>query len=99
MIILLVTLVGFFTTPPADMDSALAVLKNTLTGASPQALGIFFAEIGLEAAPDEIHLWGNNTYCELLMEFSDLAPDSGTPDSLIPLLEGLPLELLTDHDE
>ncbi|MEN8209877.1 MAG: hypothetical protein ABFR50_11575 [Candidatus Fermentibacteria bacterium] len=94
MILLLTILAGFFTTPPGDMDFTLTVLKDALTGASPQALGVFFAEIGLEAAPGEIHLWGNETYCELLMEFSDLAPDSGTPDSLFPLLEGLPLELL-----
>ncbi|MEA3266707.1 MAG: hypothetical protein U9P42_07170 [Candidatus Fermentibacteria bacterium] len=95
MFLTLVLLAGFFTTPPADMDCALSVLKDTLTTASPRALGMFFAEIGLEAAPGEIHLWDNNTYCELLMEFSDLAPDSGTPDSLFPLLEGLPLELLS----
>ena len=81
-------------TPPADLDYTLEILKDTLTGASPQALGEFFAEIGLEAAPDEIHLLGQDTFCELLMEFSDLAPDSGTPDSLFPLLKGLPLELL-----
>lgn len=94
MILLLIALAGFFTTPPADMDTTLTILRNTLTGAAPQALGMFFAEIGLEAAPDEVHLWGSDTFCELLMEFSDLAPDSGAPDSLFPLLNGLPLELL-----
>ena len=94
MIILLIILAGFFTTPPSDMDITLTTLKDTLTKASPQTLGLFFAEIGLEAAPDEVHLWGSDTFCELLMEFSDLAPDSGIPDSLFPLLEGLPLELL-----
>lgn len=94
MFLTLILLAGFFTTPPADMDNALSILKDTLTGASPQALGMFFAEIGLEAAPGEIHLWGNDTFCELLMEFSDLVPDSGSPDSLLPLLDGLPLELL-----
>ncbi|MCK5133976.1 MAG: hypothetical protein KAR40_17735 [Candidatus Sabulitectum sp.] len=94
MILLLIALAGFFTTPPADMDTTLTILRNTLTRATPQALGMFFAEIGLEAAPDEVHLWGSDTFCELLMEFSDLAPDSGTPDSLLPLLNGLPLELL-----
>ncbi len=94
MFLTLIVLAGFFTTPPADIDHTLTILKDTLAGASPQALGMFFAEIGLEAAPDEIQLWDSNTYCELLMEFSDLAPDSGTPDSLFPLLEGLPLELL-----
>ena len=92
----MIVLAGFFTAPPPDMDSTLTVLKNTLTAASPAALGQFFAEIGLEAAPDEILLWSSDTFCELLMEFSDLAPDSGTPDSLYPLLDGLPLHLLTD---
>ena len=94
MLLLIIALAGFFSTPPADMDSALSILKDTLTGASPQALGVFFAEIGLEAAPGEIHLWGDDTFCELLMEFSDIVPDSGSPDSLLPLLDGLPLELL-----
>lgn len=87
-------LAGFFETPPPDMDYTISILKDTLTGASPQALGMFFAEICLEAAPDEVHLWGDDDFCELIMEFSDLAPGSGTPDSLFPLLEGLPLELL-----
>ena len=94
MILLLIALAGFFTTPPADMDYTLTILKDTLKGASPQALGLFFSDIGLEAAPDEVHFWATADFCELLMEFSDLAPDSGTPDSLFPLLEGLPLELL-----
>ena len=96
MTVLLAILAGFFTAPPADMDSTLTVLKDTLTAASPAALGEFFAEIGLEAAPDEILLWSSDNFCELLIEFSDLAPDSGTPDSLYPLLGGLPLHLLTD---
>ncbi len=94
MILLFITLVGFIATPPADIDSALTILKDALTSASPQALGLFFAEIGLEAAPDEILLWGDDTYYELLTEFSDFMPDSSNPNRLIPLLEGLPLELL-----
>ena len=94
MTVLLAILAGYFAAPPADMDSTLTVLQDTLTAASPAALGQFFAEIGLEAAPDEILLWSSDNFCELLMEFSDLAPDSGTPDSLLPLLESLPLHLL-----
>lgn len=94
MTLLIALLAGFFITPPADMDSTLKILKDTLTSASPQALGEFFAEIGLEAAPGEVHLWGKDTFCELLMEFSEFSPDSGLPDSLFPLLNGLPLELL-----
>lgn len=94
MILTLILLAGFFETPPPDMDYTITILKDALTEASPQALGMFFAEICLEAAPDEVHLWGDDDFCELIMEFSDLAPDSGTPDSLYPLLEGLPLELL-----
>lgn len=94
MFLILVLQAWLFAAPPADMNEALDSLKTILTEATPQQLGEFFSEIGLEAAPDEVFLWGNDTFCELLMEFSDSAPDSGTPDSLLPLLEGLPLELL-----
>jgi len=96
VILLLFALAGFHfgETPPADADSALSILSDSIKGASPRSLGIFFAEIGLEASPDEVQLWGINDFSDLLMEFSDLSADSGTPDSLMPLLEGLPLELL-----
>ncbi len=95
MFLIFLLLAGLFSAPPADMNSALDSLRTIMTEATPQQLGEFFSEIGLEAAPDEVFLWGNDNFCELLLEFSDTAPESGTPDSLLPLLEGLPLELLT----
>ena len=95
MFLILSLLAGLFTAPPADMNEAVDSLKTILTEATPQQLGEFFSEISLEASPDEIFLWSDDNFCELLMEFSDSAPDSGAPDSLLPLLDGLPLELLT----
>lgn len=95
MFTILSLLAGLLTAPPADMNLAVDSLKTILTEATPQQLGEFFSEIGLEASPDEIFLWSNNNFCELIVEFSDIAPDSGTPDSILPLLDGLPLELLT----
>lgn len=96
MIFLLSALAGFYTgeTPPADLDSAIAAVSTVMKEAAPEDLGMFFAEIGLEASPDEVHLWQAEDFYDLLMDFSPEAPDSGVPDSLFPLLESLPLELL-----
>ena len=99
LISLVLLLAGQPYAPPVDLDYTLSVLKDTLTGASTGSLGVFFAEIGLEAAPDEILLWGPETYHELLLEFSDYPLDSLKQDSLFPLLQGLPLELLTDDTQ
>lgn len=60
---------------------------------------MFFAEIGLEASPDEVHLWGEWDFYDLVLDFSPAAPDTGSPDSLLPLVESLPLELLEKRDD
>ena len=66
--------------------------------AEPEALGMFFAEIGLEASPDEVHFWTDMDFYDLIIEFSPEAPDSGAPDSLLPLVDSLPLELLENRN-
>jgi len=96
MILILLLLAGFITAPTADYDFTISLLKDSMLNASPPSLGLFFAEIGLEAAPGELPLWGDDSYYELIMEFSDYSPDSLCSDSLLPLLEGLPLELLSE---
>jgi len=96
LICLLASLAGFYSceTPPLDLDSALAVISTAMKTADPANLGMFFAEIGLEASPDEVFLWSDNDFYDMVMDFSPEAPDSGSPDSLLPLVESLPLELL-----
>ncbi len=96
MILILLLLAGFIETPPADYDFTISLLKDSMLNASPSSLGLFFAEIGLEAAPGELPLWGDDSYYELIIEFSDYPSDSSSSDSLLPLLEGLPLDLLSE---
>jgi hypothetical protein len=62
--------------------------------AAPEDLGIFFAEIGLEASPDEVHIWTDSDFRDLILDFSSVEVDSQTPDSLNFILETLPLHLL-----
>lgn len=99
MIALLFILAGFYTveTPPADTDSAIALLARLMTEAEPAGLGMFFAEIGLEASPDEVHLWGPGDFHQLITDFTGAAYDSSCGDSLLPRLEELPLHLLQDN--
>lgn len=81
------------------METAIARLQTAMTNADPQALGMFFAEIGLEASPDEIFLWSDMDFYDLIMDFAPAAPDTAPPDSLLPLVESLPLELLEKREE
>lgn len=96
MIVFLLLLAGFIEAPPADYDFTISLLKDSMLNASLESLGLFFAEIGLEAAPGELPLWGDDSYYELVIDFSDYSPDTLDSDSLLPLLEGLPLELLAE---
>ncbi len=95
--VLFLLLAGFYTveTPPADTDSAIALLTRLITEAEPEGLGMFFAEIGLEASPDEVHLWAPGDFHQLITDFTG-ADDSSTGDSLLPRLEELPLNLLLE---
>ena len=98
MIGLFIILAGFYTveTPPADTDSAIAILTRLMTCAEPAGLGMFFAEIGLEASPDEVHLWAPEDFYQLITDFTVPAADSSS-DSLLPRLNELPLELLLEN--
>lgn len=96
MILILILLAGFLTAPPADYDFTISLLRDSMLKSTPESLGLFFAEIGLEAAPNELLLWGDDSYYELIIEFSDSQSDSSSSDSLLPLLHGLPLELLSE---
>lgn len=89
----------FVETPPADLDSSLALIETLMEEAEPAQLGMFFAEIGLEASPDEVLLWGPRDFYDMVVDFSPEAPDSGAPDSLMPLVNSLPLELLEKAEE
>lgn len=99
--LLLSLLAGFplVEAPPADLDSSLALIESLMEAAEPAQLGMFFAEIGLEASPDEVLLWGPRDFYDMVVDFSPEAPDSGTPDSLMPLVRSLPLELLEKTEE
>ena len=80
------------------MDMAIDLLRTAMTEAEPQALGMFFAEIGLEASPDEVVLWTDMDFYDLIMDFAPAAPDTAPPDSLLPLVESLPVELLEKNN-
>ncbi len=101
MICLLTALAGFYIceTPPVDIDSALALISHAMKNADPENLGMFFAEIGLEASPDEVHLWAEKDFYDMVMDFAPEAPDSGALDSLLPLIESLPMELLEKSED
>lgn len=100
MTAILLILAGFYIceAPPADMDMAIDLLRTAMTEAEPQALGMFFAEIGLEASPDEVLLWTDMDFYDLIMDFAPAAPDTAPPDSLLPLVESLPVELLEKNN-
>jgi len=101
LICLLTALAGFYIceTPPADLDVAIVVISQAMKSAPLENLGMFFAEIGLEASPDEVHLWAEQDFYDMVMDFAPEAPDSGAPDSLLPLVESLPLELLENSED
>ncbi len=92
-------LAGFYPveTPPADADSAIALLTRLMICAEPAELGMFFAEIGLEASPDEVHLWAPRDFHQLITDFTGAHDDSSSGDSLLPRLEELPLHLLQEN--
>jgi len=62
--------------------------------AEPEALGLFFAETGLEASPDEVQLWTEIDFFDFIIDFAAVPSDSLSMDSLVPLLEYLPMHLL-----
>lgn len=96
MIVLVVLLAGLCTdtTPPSDLAEAATILRMVMIDAAPEDLGIFFAEIGLEASPDEVLLWTDSDFCDLILDFTGTASDSQSSDSLNFLLETLPVHLL-----
>ncbi|PIE51392.1 hypothetical protein CSA37_11740 [Candidatus Fermentibacteria bacterium] len=65
-----------------------------MIAAEPAELGMFFAEIGLEASPDEVSLWSEQDFLDILTDFTAASTDTTPTDSLLPLLEELPLHLL-----
>ena len=98
ILILLLTGLHFREAPPADFQEAVALLRETLTEASPSDLGMFFAAIGLAASPDEVHLWADEDFYDLAVDFSPKCADGQPADSLMPLVMGLPLDILVQSE-
>lgn len=55
---------------------------------------MFFAEIGLEASPDEVQLWESEDFLQMVLDLTPEAPDSASAYSLLWRIGTLPVELL-----
>lgn len=69
-------------------------LQALLHAASPEQVGVFFAEIGLEASPDEVFLWERADFAEVIVVFGEDSLPEGSEGSTRVFLNGLPLHLL-----
>ncbi len=81
-----------FIEPPPPVPAGADSLAVILLQASPEARGLFFAAIGLEASPEEVEFWAPADFWEIVVTFG--ADSAGTGDSLSVLLKGLPTHLL-----
>lgn len=83
--------------PPPHLMAGADSLQALLLRASTEARAFFFAEIGLEASPDEVSLWGTPDFAEIIVEFGKPGHGNGM-DSITVLHNGLPLHLLQTGD-
>jgi hypothetical protein len=74
-------------------------LQTLLHAASPEQIGVFFAEIGLEASPDEVFRWERADFAEVIVVFGEDSLPAGSEDSTRVFLNGLPLHLLVTKKE
>ncbi len=85
--------------PPPSLMAGADSLQTLLHAASPGQRGLFFAEIGLEAAPDEVFLWERADFVEVIVVFGEGPLPDRTDDSTKVFLNGLPLHLLASEKE
>lgn len=83
--------------PPPSLMAGADSLQTLLRAATPEQVGVFFAQIGLEASPDEVFLWERADFAEVIVVFGDGTPRS--PDSTKIFLNGLPVHLLVQGGE
>lgn len=84
----------FIDLPPPPLQAGADSLQALLLRASVGARACFFAEIGLEASPDEILLWRTEDFVEIIAVFGEGSQTGKDSDSITVLLNGLPLHLL-----
>lgn len=84
--------------PPPSVQAGADSLQALILDASVESLGLFFAEIGLEAAPDEVVRWETGDFIEIIQVYGDCRFPGKAPDSVKVFMGGLPLHLLEpDH--
>ena len=85
--------------PPPSLMAGADSLQTLLRAATPEQVGVFLAEIGLEASPDEIFLWEMADFAEVIVVFGEDSLPTGSEDSTRVFLNGLPLHLLYEKKE
>lgn len=85
--------------PPPSLLAGADSLQSLLLEASAEQRGLFFAQIGLEAAPDEVLLWERADFAEVIVVFGEDPLPSCPGDSAKVFLNGLPLHLLAGESE
>jgi len=85
--------------PPPSLMAGADSLQTLILAASPAQVGVFFAQIGLEASPDEVLLWERADFAEVIVVFGEGPPPDRTDDSTKVFLNGLPLHLLVQEKE
>lgn len=85
--------------PPPSLVAGADSLQTLLHAACPEQRGLFFAQIGLEASPDEIFLWERADFVEVIVVFGEGPLPDRTDDSTKVFLNGLPLHLLVPEKE
>jgi len=85
--------------PPPSLMAGADSLQTLLQAATIQQRGLFFAEIGLEAAPDEVFNWEMADFVEVIVVFGEGPLPARSEDSTKVFLNGLPLHLLLSEKE
>lgn len=85
--------------PPPSLMAGADSLQALLHAASPGQVGVFFAEIGLEASPDEVFRWERADFAEVIVVFGEDSLPTRSEDSTRVFLNGLPLHLLFPEKE
>lgn len=80
--------------PPPSLMAGADSLQTLLHEASAEQRGVFFAQIGLEASPDEVFLWERADFAEVIVVFGEGPLPARSEDSTKVFLNGLPLHLL-----
>ncbi|MFO7625632.1 MAG: hypothetical protein R6V62_00065 [Candidatus Fermentibacteraceae bacterium] len=84
--------------PPPSLMAGADSLQTLLHAACPEQRGLFFAQIGLEASPDEVFLWERADFVEVIVVFGEGTSPDLTEDSTKVFLNGLPLHLLAPKE-